>query len=265
MNSQRMTTTTMAFLHRSLALLCALLLSFPLLADTQTWTLNNRPANDIASQLRQLYPDDQAAITSQDQTLIVRGEAAILNEIGQLIDTMDVAPVQFRITVRSHNQDNGVRQGAEVTVTDGSVNLGGERRVTSTQRVSERSLVILDGQSAHIHSGQVRVVPVAVQGGFNPAALYQQVHIRSGFIVNPRLISERQVELNVMAFDNTPEDDQPGFETQAVMTSRRVAPGAWVELGSSSQNRRGSDTGLVYEVGHHRLENQRYEVRIDIQ
>lgn len=254
----------MALLQRSLTLLCALLLSFPLLADTQTWTLNNRAAAEVASQLRQLYPNDQAAITAQDQTLIIRGDGAILDEIDQLIDTMDVAPVQFRITVRSHGQDNGVRQGADVTLSDGSVNLSGERRVTSTQRVSERSLIILDGQSAHIHSGQIRAVPVAVQGGFNPAALYQQVRIRSGFIVNPRLISARQVELNVMAFDNTPEENQPGFETQAVMTSRRVAPGSWVELGSSSQSQQGNETGLVYEVGHHRLENQRYEVQIEI-
>ncbi|SFL84404.1 secretin N-terminal domain-containing protein [Marinobacter zhejiangensis] len=252
------------FALRTLLLLGSLLLSLPLLAATQSWQLHNRPASDVASQLRQLYPTEQAAITAQGQQLFVRGEAAILEEIDQLIETMDVAPVQFRVTVRSLGQDNGVRQGAGVSITNNNVNVGGEHRVTSTQRVREQSLIILDGQSAHIHSGQIRVVPVAVQGGFNPAALYQQVRIRSGFIVNPRLISERQVELNVMAFDNMPDEDQPGFETQAVMTSRRITPGSWVELGSTSQTHQGSETGLVYEVGQHRLENQRYEVQVDI-
>lgn len=254
----------MAFFRRPLALLLALLLSFPLLADTQTWNLHNRPADDVATQLRQLYPNDQAAITAHNQQLIVRGEAAILEEIDQLIDTMDVAPVQFRITVRSGAQDNGVRQGAGVTISNNSVNVSGERRVTSTHRVREQSLIILDGQSAHIQSGQVRVVPVAVQGGFNPAALYQQVSIHRGYIISPRLISPHQVELNVMAFDNVPQDNQPGYETEAVMTTRRVEPGTWVELGSSGQTQTGNETGIVYEVGNHQSGNQTFEVQVEV-
>ncbi len=249
-----------------LTLVLALLLTAPSLAATEarSYELRHRPAEDVAQQLRTLYPSEQAAITAHGQRLVIRADTAILEEIHQLIDTMDVAPVQLRITVRSGGTDNGMRRGTGVSVQDGRVTLSAESRSTATRRQREQSLVIQDGQSAHIHSGQVRVLPLALQGGFNPAVLYQQVAIRSGFVVSPRVISGQQVELNVMAFDNMPVAAQPGYETEAVMTSRRVAPGTWVELGSTSHTSERSERGIVYQVGSDGQGGQRFQVRIDL-
>ncbi|MDX1756447.1 MAG: secretin [Marinobacter sp.] len=249
-----------------LALVLALSLGSPLLAATEarSWELQHRPAEDVAGQLRALYPGEQAAITAHGQRLVIRGDAVILEEIDQLIDTMDVAPAQLRVTVRSGGTDHGVQRGGDVSVRDGNVTLRAESRTTSTRRQREQSLIIQDGQSAHIHSGQVRVLPVAVQGGFNPAVLYQQVPVRSGFVVSPRVISGQQVELNVIAFDNMPVTEQPGYETEAVVTTRRVATGTWVELGSASRTSRSSERGIVYQVGGNGQASQRFQVRIDV-
>ncbi|MDC0662339.1 secretin [Marinobacter sp. SS21] len=249
-----------------LTFVLALLLASPSMAaiETRNYELHHSPAEDVALQLRTLYPGDQAAITAHGQRMVIRADTVILDEIGQLIDTMDVAPVQLRITVRSGGTDNGVHRGGSVSVQDGRVTVSAESRTTTTRRQREQTLVILDGQSAHIHSGQVRVLPLALQGGFNPAVLYQQVPIRSGFVVSPRVISGQQVELSVMAFDNMPVSEQPGYQTEAVMTSRRVAPGTWVDLGSSSQSSVRSERGIVYQVGNDGQGGQRFQVRIDL-
>ena len=61
-----------------------------------------------------------------------------------------------------------------------------ERRTISTNSTRERQLIVQDGQSAHITSGNVRTLPFAVKGGRNPAAILQQVETRSGFVVSPR-------------------------------------------------------------------------------
>ncbi|MEX0604682.1 MAG: secretin [Marinobacter sp.] len=249
-------------------LLFVVLFSFasPLAAapEARTYDLNNRPAQDIAAQLRELYPGDQLAISTSGQQMILRGEPQVLDEVGMLVDTMDVAPVQMRISVRSGNSGNLNREGGGITITNSDVNIQAEQTVTTTRRNREQNLVVQDGQSAHISSGQVRTLPVAIRGGRNPAAILQQVAIRSGFIITPQVISERQIELHVMAFDDDPKNDIPGYETEAVVTIRRVEPGQWVELGSTTTSSASSRTGITYEVGGSRQQSQSFEVRVDV-
>ncbi len=232
--------------------------------EARTYALNNRPAQDIAAQLRELYPDNQFAISTSGQQIIIRGEPQVLDEVGMLVETMDVAPIQMRITVRSGNSGNRNREGGGITITNNNVNIQAEKTVTTTRRNREQNIVVQDGQSAHISSGQVRTLPVAIRGGRNPAAILQQVDIRSGFIITPQVISDRQIELNVMAFDNEPKNDIPGYETEAVMTIRRVEPGQWVELGSTETSSAGSRSGITYEVGGSQQQSQSFEVRVDV-
>lgn len=232
--------------------------------EARTYTLDARPAEDVARQLRELYPGNQLTITSRGQQMIVRAEPRILDEVGQLIETMDVAPAQLRITVRSRSNLDGARQGGGVSAHDGRVTVTGERRVTTTRRNQERSLVIQDGQTAHITSGQVRTLPIAIRGGRNPAAILDRVETRSGFLVSPQVISDQIVELNIMSFENDPQNDIPGYETEAVMTVRRVQTGEWVELGSTQTTEAGSQSGITYRVGGDSQQNQSFEVRVEV-
>ncbi|WP_165857597.1 secretin N-terminal domain-containing protein [Marinobacter sp. JSM 1782161] len=252
---------------RGLVTLLLLLMTHAALAAPQlrTFSLNNRPADDIAAQLRQLYPQDQLNVTAQGQNLAVRAEPQVLNEIEQLIGTMDVAPVQLRITVRSGQGRSGQRQGGGVSINNGNVSVQAENKVTTTRRNQEQTLVVQDGQSAHIKSGQVRALPVAVQGGFNPAVLLDQVDISSGFVITPQVISRQQIQLQIMAFDNTPQGDLPaGYETEGVVTMRRVAPGDWFELGSTQTRQGGNQSGITYEVGGSSQRSQHFEVKVEV-
>ncbi|GGY84451.1 type II and III secretion system protein [Marinobacter zhanjiangensis] len=245
-----------------LTILPALALAVP---ENRTFTLDNRPAREVADQLRSLYPESELTMAAQGSRLVTRAEPKVLDEISQLIQTMDVAPVQLRITIRSGGQVQGKRQGGGVSTGHGKVvTIQGQSRTTSTRSNQERNLVVQDGQSAHISSGQVRTLPVAIRGGRNPAAIYQQVDIRSGFIVTPQRISDQQIQLSITAFENVPDSGMEGYETDAVVTQRRVAPGEWVEVGSTETSQQSQQSGITYQVGGNRQDNQRFTVKVDI-
>lgn len=232
-------------------------------AESRTYQLNNRPGADVASQVRELYQNEPVSLTARGQQLVVRGSQQLLDEIGTLIETLDVAPVQLRITVRSQEDIGGKRSGGGMTTTRNNVGVTMERRVTSTGGSQERSLMVMDGQSAHITSGQVRTLPFAVQGGRNPAAIFEQVKTRSGFIVSPQVISDRAVELNIVSFEADPAELK-GYETQALVTIRRVEPGQWVSLGSTSTESTSKQSGITYSVKSSRSDNRSFDVKVDV-
>lgn len=246
--------------------LLVLLFSATIAAATEarTYQMGQRSAEDVALQIRELYPSGQINITARGQQMVVRGEPSVLDEIGILVETMDVAPVQMRITVRSRSNVDSKRGGIGVSGDSNRVNVQAERKVTTTRRNQQRTLVVQDGQSAHITSGQVRTLPVAIRGGRNPAAFLGQVETRSGFLVSPQVISDQAIELNIVSFEEDPDGDLPGYETEALMTIRRVEPGEWVELGSTRQRRVGEQSGITYQTSGNSQQNQTFEVRVDV-
>lgn len=232
-------------------------------AESRTYQLNNRAGEDVAAQVQELYQGSPVTVIARGQQLVVRGEPQLLDEIGTLVETLDVAPVQLRVTVRSRSESGGKGSGAGFSVSENEVSVGAERRITSTGQSQERSLVMQDGHSAHITSGQIRTLPVAVRGGRNPAAFLQQVETRSGFLVSPQVISDRAVELSIVSFEEEPANLQ-GYETEAVVTIRRVEPGQWVALGSTATRSSREQTGITYQVNSSRSDNRSFEVRVDI-
>lgn len=232
-------------------------------AESRTYQLNNRPGADVASQVRELYQNEPVSVTAQGQQVVVRGQQQLLNEIATLIETLDVAPAQLRITVRSSEDIGGKRSGGGITVTQNRAGASVERKVTSTGSSRQRSLVVMDGQSAHITSGQVRTLPFAVRGGRNPAAILEQVETRSGFVVSPQVISDRAVELNIVSFEEDPAE-LDGYETQALVTIRRVEPGQWVSLGGTSTESSREESGIAYRVNSSRSETRSFEVKVEV-
>lgn len=232
-------------------------------AESRTYQLNNRPGDDVASQVRELYQQEPVSFTARGQHLVVRGNPQLLDEISTIIETLDVAPAQLRITVRSQKQIRGKRSGGGVTQSRNKTGVKMERRISSTDNSKERSLIVMDGQSAHITSSQVRTLPFAVRGGRNPAAIFQQVKTRSGFLVSPQVISDRAIELNVMSFEADPAELE-GYETQALVTIRRVEPGQWVSLGSTSTESKSEQSGIAHKVNTSRSDNRNFEVKVDV-
>lgn len=232
-------------------------------SEARVYDLNNRTAEDIALQIRELYQQAPVTVTARGQQLVVRGEPTLLDEIGTLVQSMDVPPVQMRISVRYRQDIGGKQSGGSVTLSNGSAGASVERRTISTNSTRERQLIVQDGQSAHITSGNVRTLPFAVQGGRNPAAILQQVETRSGFVVSPQAISNQAVELSIVSFEEDPAA-LPGYETEALMTIRRVEPGQWVSLGGTRTSMNQEQQGITYRVNGKRSENQSIDVKVEI-
>jgi hypothetical protein len=257
--------------HRSVLSLMTVLFLALLTVSTPTWAqsearvyeLNNRTADDIALQIRELYQQAPVTVTARGQQLVVRGEPTLLDEIGTLVQSMDVPPVQMRISVRYRQDIGGKQSGGSVTLSNGSAGASVERRTISTNSTRERQLIVQDGQSAHITSGNVRTLPFAIQGGRNPAAILQQVETRSGFVVSPQAISNQAVELSIVSFEEDPAA-LPGYETEALMTIRRVEPGQWVSLGGTRTSMNQEQQGITYRVNGKRSENQSIDVKVEI-
>lgn len=256
--------------HVSFRLLTALILTL-LTFSTASWAqsearvyeLNHRSAGDIASQIRELYQQSPVTVVARGQQMVVRGEPRLLDEIGTLVQSMDVPPVQMRISVRYLQDIGGKQSGAGVRISNDSASAGIERRTISTHATRERQLMVQDGQSAHITSGNVRTLPFAIQGGHNPAAILQQVATHSGFVVTPRAISNQAIELNIVSFEEDPAA-LPGYETEALMTVRRVEPGQWVSLGGTRTTMNGEQQGIIYRVNGRRSENHSIDVKVEI-
>lgn len=255
--------TTHSITTSLLALVFALFSALALAQESRVYQLNNRTSADVANQIKELYQQAPVSVSARGQQLVVRGEPGLLDEIGMLIESIDVPPVQMRISVRYRQDIGGKQSGGGVTISDNRAGANVERRTISTNSSTERQLVVQDGQSAHITSGNVRTIPFAVQGGRNPAAILEQVETRSGFIVTPQAISDQTVELNIVSFEEDPASIQ-GYETEALMTIRRVEPGQWVTLGGTSTSQSHRQDGITYRVTGNRSENQSVDVKVDI-
>ena len=252
------------FLSLCLAL-CLTLVSGVAFAQSESriYELNNRTAESMAAQIRPLYQGEPVTMTTRGNQLVVRAQPRLLDEIGKLIESMDVAPVQMRITVRYRQDIGGKQTGGNVSLNNGQAGIGATSRTISTASSSQRQLMVQSGQSAHITSGQVRTLPVAVQGGRNPAAVFQQIETQSGFVVTPRAISERNVELTIVSFEEDPAELE-GYETEALMTRRQVEPGQWVELGGTRTTMDQQRQGISYRVTGNERDNRMVEVKVEL-
>lgn len=227
-------------------------------------TLQHRPPEQLLPELRALYPADQAAFMTDGQRLVIRATPQVVEEIRQLLTVLDVPVAQLRILVRQRGGQQGTQQDLGVGVDRQGVSVSGQRITQSTQRQSQRSLMVQDGQTAEISAGQVRALPLLVQGGDNPAVLYQQAQATSGFLVTPRLISPQQIELQIVAAERHFEGDSARLNAAAVVTQRRVSPGEWVSLGGVEESQQVQRGGLIYQAGTHHQSGQQFEVMVEV-
>jgi len=242
-------------------------------SQSRAYNLNQRPAADVAAQIRDLY--EEVNVTVVGQKIVARGETRLLDEIGQIIQQLDVATAQLRISVQSREDLGGKRNSGGVNLTQNNassnrniinsntVTINAQSKTTRSSGNRERSLIVQDGQSAQVSAGQIRSLPFAARGGRNPAVLLQLVETRSGFVVTPRMISPQNIELSIMSFEQD-APALPGYDTEALMTIRQVQPGQWVSLGGVDRSESRENSGIVYQVNSSESRSSEIRVRVDI-
>lgn len=236
-----------------------LLLTFMLLALTaqaqprvEVLKLQHRQAEEIVDQLMALYPGPDTVFSPDGQRLVVKSEAPQMAEIRDLVNRLDVAPAQMRITLRRQQQDRESTQSP------------GTRTYSTANAASEQSIVMLDGETARIEAGSIRRVTRVAAGGDTVALIAEDTPMTEGFLVQPRALGSSQVELRVVAFDNSSAGHGDDRSAGALVTLRRAAPGEWVALGSNTEESASERGQTAYSTARASSENQYWSIKVDI-
>lgn len=241
-------------LHLSLLILSCLAISLAasLVAaapENRVFELAHQRAELVIPQLRALY-GSAIRLSAHGQNLVVRAEPDTLSELDALLQALDQPPRQVKLSVRHRTT---AKPNGRDRYSPG---------VYSTGRDSTRSLTVQDQEIARIASGRIARLPVAARGGWSPSVLLDQVEIKSGFLVQPSVISNDQVELRVTAIQDGPLRGRGDYNTADLTTIRRVRSGEWVELGEEHQRRSARGSSRVYGSQLH--DNRLWEVRVEV-
>ena len=242
------------FLILSLALIPALV-SAPVFAETEfkIISLQHRFASDLLPTITPMVGLDGTA-TGMNNQLILRAQPERMREIETLIEKLDAARVNRRITVSNSLQQISQSSNIEAsgTVRSGNVTIsntkrrqinGGniviERNTSTMRQTGNQFINVLDGERAFISSGQI--VPFT-QEWVSITRRYVQIEritdwreVTTGFAVRPRTIGN-QVELEITP--RISSMNQQGFiDFNELGTVVSLSLGEWLDIGGIMQNK----------------------------
>lgn len=270
-------------MNRINALLCCFLMSLSTAihaeAVLQVITLQHRFADDLLPTIIPMVGIDGTATGMRNQ-LIIRVAPDRMQEIQTVINQLDVARVNRRITVNTSN--NSLRQlnrtHANGNVRIGNVTISNDRRSTantanidiqrqrsSQNRNSSQFLNVLDGERAFIRVGQI--VPFT-QEWVTLTRRFIQVDrtidwrdVSTGFAVRPRTIGN-QVELEI-----TPRiaslNSQGYIDFEELTSTLRVSLGEWVDIGGTMQNHDDVSRRILGRQSSTLSQNSSLRIRVD--
>lgn len=235
--------------------LAALLLAPALRAQSlETIQLRFRAAEDILPILQPLVPPG-AALSGMGDLLLVRADAATVEQLRAVVATLDRAPRQLLITVgqATNASGGGTTVRSSGTVGSGDVQVGVNRppQADTGASVAIRSgtasdgmrnvssVRALEGHESFIAVGQSRpfTSTTVTQGGFFPPVVTQTTDFRdvqAGFYATPRVNGER-VTLEISPRQQRVTDGrQPTVTTGSVVTTVSGRLGEWIQIGGSS-------------------------------
>jgi hypothetical protein len=245
--------------------LLAVLLAPALHAQSlETIQLHFRRAEDLLPVLQPLVPPG-AALSGVGDLLLVRADAATVQQLRAVIATLDRAPRQLLITVgqATNMSGGGTTVRGSGTVGSGDVQVGVNRPPQADTGVSVEvrsgtasdgmrnvsSVRTLEGHESFIALGQSRpfTSTTVTQGGPFPPVVTQTTDYRdvqSGFFATPRVNGDR-VTLELSPRQQRLTDGrQPTVTTGSVVTTVTGRLGEWIEIGDSSAVETTSRRGL---------------------
>jgi Bacterial type II and III secretion system protein len=230
----------------------------------ETIQLRFRAAEDILPILQPLVPPG-AALSGMGDLLLVRADAATVQQLRAVVATLDRAPRQLLITVgqATNARGGGTAVRGSGTVGSGDVQVGVNRPPQADTGVSVAvrsgtasdgmrnvsSVRALEGHESFIAVGQSRpfTSTTVTQEGIFPPVVTQTTDFRdvqSGFYATPRVNGER-VTLEISPRQQRVTDGrQPTVSTASVVTTVSGRLGEWIQIGGSAAGDDSSERGL---------------------
>ena len=228
--------------------------------------LQHRLAEELIPILEPLLPPG-AALTGTGDVLLVRADAATLQQVRAALATLDRPPRQLLITVGQSTgrsaREASVRGSA--TIGSGDVQVGVNRppatepgarvevqdRQDRTDIRSVSSVRALEGHEAYVAVGESRpFTSTSTAGGGRHGQAYGQTtqhrEVQTGFFATPRVSGDRvtlEISPTQQRFGSGPRPAAVATQTLTTTVSGRL--GEWIELGGVDDSRRGGTTGLI--------------------
>ncbi|WP_158304924.1 secretin N-terminal domain-containing protein [Hahella chejuensis] len=255
---------------RAITLLLTLGLSLMTQAQRlETITLQHRTAEDMARQVRELYPADQAHISGHLNQLLIRADDSVIDEIQDLVMQLDTPQRQFLITISRDRSRMGENSGwgvsGVISNEGGSARVEAGKKVYSTRGGGQQTLTVVEGSSAFINTGQKQPVRTTQRINGRVVDSVEYLDLSSGVYVEPRLTGQNRVELKVRSQSNERDDiQQQRINTSSLDTLRVVQLGEWVELGGATLTSNRSDSGITYSTRRQSADEQSVLIKVEL-
>lgn len=187
--------------------------------------LHYKTASDVIPLLQPVLTEG-AKVSGQNNTLVIKTTPQNLTQIRYLLQRIDIPPKLFKIAIRQGNAHGNT-----------TANLGNVIEFnTQSDDFQKRNqyVTVQDGETAFISTGSnVAVIKSVGIGWWHNGVRYQRRNVTQGFWVEPHQQGS-QILLKIYRLREQQDHQQPQtFNQQSTMTTLRVQPDHWVEIGSS--------------------------------
>lgn len=249
--------------------------------ELKIFTLQHRFAEDIIPNILPYVGADGSATGIQNQ-LIVRTQANNMVNITQIVEALDTARQNLKITVRRNNDSTFSNNGVSVTgskrignveittrrlssQTGGNVQIGIENNQGAQRSTQQQFLNVIDGERAFIRVGQA--VPftqtwVALTHRYlSVQQTTEFVDISTGFAVRPRSIGN---QVTVEITPRIAKLNSSGFiDFETLTTTVRVSKGEWLDIGGIMQQKDEVSRQILGGQRHENGQNAQISVKVD--
>lgn len=250
--------------------------SMPALAEMEIIQLHHRTAEQVLPIVRPML-DSGGVASGMDYQLILRSSPENIEQIRQMLDSIDTAPRRLMITVMQDVDSATARRlmqlSASATIGNARIGINGNRgnngatlsarqgnsRLDAHIEDSDRTISdhktqqvqVLEGNRALISTGRSSAMPnrqvIQTPTGTRIIETTQYSDANSGFYVLPR-IHGNQVTLELSAQNDMQEGDgneaNPALRTQRVQTTLSGRLGEWLPVGDVTQQSQESNSSI---------------------
>ncbi len=257
----------------------ALSIYLPLQAATEVIQLNNRMGEEVLPVAESVL-GGQGRVTAYGNQLIVNAPDALIRELRQVVDQLDVAPKRLLISVDTQDSANstaggyrvdGSARAGDVEFETGRGEIGGRdqvriiRRSTNSRDGGIQQIQASEGYPALIQVGQS--VPLTTQGSDGYGQIYQQTQYRDvlrGFYATATVHGDR-VQISISSSRDRLAQGRSGVvEVQNADTRVSGRVGEWITVGGIDESARSDQRGTLRRYSTQGSQNLSMRLKVDV-
>lgn len=257
----------------------ALSICLPLQAATEVIQLNNRMGEEVLPVAESVL-GGQGRVTAYGNQLIVNAPDALIRELRQVVDQLDVAPKRLLISVDTQDSANSTAAGyrvdgsaraGDVEFETGRGEIGGRdqvriiRRSTNSRDGGIQQIQASEGYPALIQVGQS--VPLTTHGSDGYGQIYQQTQYRDvlrGFYATATVHGDR-VQISISSSRDRLAQGRSGVvEVQNADTRVSGRVGEWITVGGIDESASSDQRGTLRRYSTQGSQNVSMRLKVDV-